>query len=94
MVQEVHCNNCDAKWLSPVAFDPVIAHEVASIIRSNDTITGIRRLRKVTGLGLRDAKGIVQHMTRATGRCQQCDTMLSGGGVVECKSCGSLNYDW
>jgi hypothetical protein len=94
VVQEFHCNKCDAKWLSPLAFDPVIAREVASLIRNGSTITGIRKLRDVTGLGLRDAKGIVQHMTRATGRCQQCDTMLSGGGVLVCGGCGSLNYDW
>jgi hypothetical protein len=93
-VEETRCNRCGATWLGPGALAPIAAHEVASLIRGGDRITAIRRLREVTGLGLRDAKAVEHHVTRTPGACQSCGAVLITGGRDACYGCGSLNYDW
>jgi ribosomal protein S27AE len=93
-MEETRCDRCGAAWLGPGALDPTAAHEVASLIRGGDRITAIRRLRDVTGLGLRDAKAVELHVTRTPGECQRCGAVLVAGGRVACPKCRSLNYDW
>lgn len=93
-MEEVRCEKCGATWFSPTSLDPDVGREVASLIRGNNPIAGIRRLREATGMGLRDAKGVYQHITREPGRCQRCGNVLGSIGVVACSRCRALNYDW
>jgi hypothetical protein len=93
-MEEARCDRCGAAWLGPGALDPVAAHEVASLMRGGDHITAIRRLREATGLGLRDAKAVVHHVTHTPGACQRCGAVLVADGGEACPRCGSLNYDW
>lgn len=93
-MEEVRCEKCGTTWLSPTALGADVGHEVASFIRGGDTIVAIRRLREATGLGLRDVKAVVLHVTREPGKCQRCRAVLGSGGVVACSQCRSLNYDW
>jgi hypothetical protein len=93
-MEEVRCDRCGATWLCPASLDPIVAHEVASLIRGGDRIAAIRRLREATGLGLRDAKAVEMHVTRTPGECQHCGAVLGTGDEVACPRCGSLNYDW
>jgi hypothetical protein len=93
-MEEVRCDRCGATWLSPTAIAAAVSQEVASFVRSGDPIAAIRRLREVTGLGLRDAKAVELHITREPGKCQRCGDALTACAVVVCASCRSLNYDW
>jgi hypothetical protein len=93
-MEKLRCDRCGATWIAPGALDSTAAHEVASLIRGGHRITAIRRLREVTGLGLRDAKAVEHHVTRRPGECQRCGaTLVTASGLV-CAQCGSLNYDW
>jgi hypothetical protein len=93
-MEEVHCDRCGATWLIPAALDPEARRAVASLIRSGGLIPAIRHLREVTGLGLRDAKAVVQHITRTPGKCHRCGEALIPGAVDPCPRCRSLNCDW
>ena len=93
-MEEVRCEKCGATWLSPTALDADVGRELASLIRSGNPIAGIRRLREATGLGLPDAKGVEQHVTREPGKCQRCGAVLGRSGVVTCSQCRSFNHDW
>jgi hypothetical protein len=93
-MEEVRCQRCGATWLSPAGIDVAVRQEVATLIRSADTIAAIRRLREATGLGLRDAKGVPQHVTREPRKCHWYGVALPAKGTVSCTKCRSLNYDW
>jgi hypothetical protein len=93
-MDEVRCEQCGGTWLGPLSLDPEVSREVAALIRGRDIITGIRRLRETTGLGLRDAKGVELHITRESGKCQWCGADLPAGAVVVCGRCHAHNYDW
>jgi hypothetical protein len=91
---DVCCERCGGTWHDPTVFDPVVSREVASLVRERQPIAAIRRLRESTGLSLRDAKAVEQHITREAGKCQRCGAVLAGTGVVSCGRCRSLNYEW
>jgi hypothetical protein len=55
---EVHCELCGATWRLPPLLTPEVRREVASLVRNQDKITAIRRLRAEMGLSLRDAKAV------------------------------------
>jgi hypothetical protein len=93
-MEEVICGSCGGRWRSPSNLEPAISREVAILMRAHNTIAAIRRLRETTGLSLRDAKGVLHHVTREPGKCHQCNLPLANNGVSGCKQCRSLNYDW
>jgi hypothetical protein len=91
---DAKCDRCGATWAAPESLAPEERQEAAASIRRGDLITAIRRLREMTGLGLRDAKAIVHHVTRHPGHCHRCGMALDLPGVATCPQCRSLNYDW
>ena len=93
-MEKAQCDRCGGTWLSPDALDPAVKSEVASLVRVGNPILAIRRMRKATGLGLKDAKAIRLHVTREPGKCPWCGAILPNAIVVSCSRCRSLNYNW
>jgi hypothetical protein len=93
-MEEARCDRCGATWPDPESIAPAARREVAALIRGGGPIPAIRRLREMTGLGLRDAKAVVHHITRTPGQCHRCGMALDAGLGATCPRCRSLNYDW
>jgi rubrerythrin len=51
----------------------------------------LRDLRKLAGCDLRDAKGVLLHLSRPTGECHACGHTIATETVQDCPSCGALN---
>ena len=93
MNKTVHCRSCDGEFIVPIlsASDQL---RVAEVARTGRSIEAMNLLRQFAGLELRDAKGVVMHVTRFPNVCHRCNGALPGSGQTECVKCGSLNFDW
>jgi hypothetical protein len=87
------CGRCEASFEIPELPEEVRLHFV-SLVRSGHVIEAIRDIRISTGLDLRSAKGVYQHVTPRIGVCHRCSALLPESGRVTCASCKSLNLDW
>ena len=90
----VTCGRCGGSWSFPEATEPTLRATIAGLIRGHQLIEAIRRLREHTGIGLRDAKAVTQHLSARPSVCHWCGAALVAGEVVVCPSCSSGNYNW
>jgi hypothetical protein len=90
----VTCGRCGASWATPGDTEGSAWAEVTKLARRQQTVEAIKSLRQHFGLDLKDAKGVLLHVSLRPGVCHRCGATLAGGGLTACPGCGSLNYDY
>ena len=91
-VEHFNCLKCGAQWTQPVGMSAAITHEAATLIRRQQPIRATKLLRDSYDLSLRDAKAVMLHVSRESGKCHRCDSTL--GDSVQCETCTALVLDW
>jgi Zn finger protein HypA/HybF involved in hydrogenase expression len=69
-----------------------LKEEIGSIARENSRVQAMLDLNNKTHIGLKEAKGIVIHLTDKNSLCHRCKTQL--GEEEYCPKCRSLNLNW
>lgn len=93
-IEAITCQACRATWESPDPIDPAALERVALSARSGQTLDAMRLARSIFGLRLESAQALVRHLAASDRRCNLCNHPLTGGLVVPCSSCLSINYDF
>lgn len=90
-----HCNQCGGDWKAPSQDDAIwweiLVNQRKGFLPEFGVMTW---LRENTDLGELDIKNIVCHQVRELNHCSHCNSRLNALGVVECNSCGSMNYNF
>jgi hypothetical protein len=91
--REAPCLRCKGTFqvVSPIGLDTLA--EVRTLLERGKPVSAIRLIRERTACGLRDAKGIFEHVTIVRHQCRNCRRALSGSLLTDCDSCGALNID-
>jgi hypothetical protein len=91
MADAIECKRCGARFEVHLP-DAMKSRSALSASVATSRILFIRELRALTGCGLADAKGVLQHLSHSGPRCHRCGTFIAATGeIVTCASCGSLN---
>jgi hypothetical protein len=89
------CPQCRNHILIPAELNEPARVELADFLRSSRRkIETMEKLMQMYGMGLRDAKALVAHITAPRGHCANCASRLPGGGITHCPSCSALNLNW
>ncbi len=86
----LRCDKCETIVVWPASLSSREKIAVAAITRK-DALDGAK-FAEVLGLGAREAKALVLHVTQTQGVCRKCGEKVEGGESI-CP-CGSLNLDW
>lgn len=87
----MQCAKCRMAVVWPTGLTAEQAEKFAFVVRA-DPVEGIRFAETHLGLGAREAKVLVVHVTRIAGVCHKCGKPVSKGESV-C-TCRSVNLDW
>jgi len=90
------CPQCETSW----SFDPSLAkhhREELALLREDDLRWSVRvreYLREHTELDPISIKSIYMHLSHPGRLCCNCEVSLSESGIVYCRQCGALNYQF
>jgi hypothetical protein len=86
------CMQCRSEFRVALPSERRDQTDLASLAREPVRRTKfVQILREVTRCDLRDAKGVLHHVTTRPGKCHRCDADLPLEQLVDCRSCGALN---
>jgi hypothetical protein len=89
------CPQCGNRIVIPAEMNESARVELADFLRlSHSRIESMTKLMHSFGVGLREAKVTVTHITDTKGTCVQCRGRLLEGGITNCPSCSALNLNW
>jgi ribosomal protein L40E len=89
----VYCRRCKASFEFPALSDSDRVR-IVDLVRRGPRFGAMQLLHRITGIELRDAKGVVMHMTLQLGICHRCHRPLPSSRQIECPKCDSLYFDW
>ena len=91
-IKHFHCPKCGAQWTQPSDIPDEVTRQAGSLIRDQQPMQAIKLLRETCDLSLGDAKAAMLHVSRQSGHCNRCDSLLAGG--VQCENCNAMVLDW
>ena len=91
--REIPCRRCSGTFRvrGPIAASDLA--EIRTLLEAGMGISAVLTIREKTGAGLRDAKGMYEHVTIFRGKCRQCGKDLMDGVLSDCDGCDALNID-
>jgi hypothetical protein len=85
------CTRCGGRFRVTLPSDSNLWAQL-NALRPARPIAFMRRLRELTGGGVADAKGTMEHIALRADQCHWCGRPMPIPGVLaDCSSCGSLN---
>ena len=87
----MRCLKCRMTVVWPTDLSDHLASEFATIVRQ-DSVAGMHFAESRLGLGTREAKVLVLHITPNSGLCHKCERPVSEGESI-C-ACRSVNINW
>jgi hypothetical protein len=93
-IEHFHCAKCGADWQLPFTVSHAVREDAAKFVRASLMIAAIQRLC-AEKMGLKACKATVSHISRDSGQCHRCSSILPDRGKTgNCLKWGALNIDW
>ncbi len=92
-MQNLNCKKCNIEIMIPDLTDEQ-KRELLEMKQAGLNIQVVQRIQDIAKLGLKNSKGLMEHINDTYGHCHRCNFQELDGENIICPKCKSVNTNW